>query len=102
MFDNHMNILFIVKMEILVLVEGPYKSCPIMLTMDPLLLSVERLSISEHANESLKNTHVFLASILGATPNHMPLKYRSPIKKSNPIGHVLLIVTSTTTNLNMH
>ena len=34
---------------------------------------------------NLFKAHVFWVSILGGTPNHIPLKYRCPNKKSNRI-----------------
>ena len=54
------------------------------------LLSLECLSCFEHTIQSLLSCHVFLVFILGDIPNHIPLKYRCLIKRSNCIKHVYL------------
>ena len=57
------------------------------------ILNLKFLSFSKHAVQSLLNTHL-LTSVLETTPNHMPLKYKCPIKISNEIRHVYLNVRS--------
>ena len=37
-------------------------------------------------------THVFFMSVLGATPNHVPLKYRCLVEISNRPRHVYLVL----------
>jgi hypothetical protein len=52
------------------------------------LLSLEWLSYFEHVSP-ISSTHIFfLVYVLGATPNHIPLKYRCLIKISYRIRHV--------------
>lgn len=51
------------------------------------LLSLEYLLL--HALISFKD--IFLLSALGATPNHLPLKYRCAIKISNQSRHVYFV-----------
>ena len=80
-----MNILFIIKVKILVLIKPSYRSPSIMLTIEPRTVIVFWVHKS-----NLFKTQVFLVSILGATPNHTSLKYRCPIKNSNQIRHVYL------------
>jgi hypothetical protein len=58
-----MNILFIINVKILMLMEWSF-----MLTIETKMV-INTLS----AYSSCFQTHVFLASVLGATPNHMPL-----------------------------
>jgi hypothetical protein len=58
------------------------------------VLNVEHdwLSYFEQIVKSLY-TLVFLVSVLGSTPNHTPLKYRCPNKKSNRIRFVYLNIS---------
>ena len=39
---------------------------------------------------NLSRSHVFLVSIVGATPYHIPLNYRCPIKGRNKYRHIYL------------
>ena len=83
-----MNILFIIKVNICVLVKGLLY----MSLHPPLvcwLMSLELTSCFEHTIQSLWNACV-LVSILWATPNHTLLKYRCPITTSNWIIHIHL------------
>ena len=48
---------------------------------------LEWLTYFKHAFQFISNKY-FLVSILGATPNHTPLKYRCPINTTNRIRHV--------------
>ena len=69
-FGAHMNILFVIKAKFLVLVQWLYRSSQVMLTIEP-------------GMDVMFWAHVFLVSVLKATPNHIPLKYRCPNKESN-------------------
>ena len=53
------------------------------------MLTIEPRMIIKLSN--LFQTHVFLVSVLGATPNHIPLKCRCPNKASNRIRVVYLM-----------
>ena len=75
-----MNILFIIKVWILVLIKKSPQLCWL------LNLVYHILSLQSNFFE----THAFLVFILGATPNHIPLVSWSPIKISNQIRHVYL------------
>ena len=78
-FGAQMNILFVIKVNNLVLIKWSYVS-PIMLTTEP------RVIIIFWAHSLISFKH--LISVLGAKPNHMPLKKRFLIKRSNEIRHV--------------
>ena len=79
-----MKISSIIKVKILVLIKQSYRSL-----QSFRLLNLKYLSCWTRSPISL-NTHVFLVSDIGATPNHMPLTYRCPIRISNWIRHVYL------------
>ena len=79
----YMNILFIINVKILVLNKWSYRSPQLCK-----LLSLEWLSYFEHVNPISSIYISFLVSVLGATPNHIPLKYRCLIKISYRIRHV--------------
>jgi hypothetical protein len=68
-FRAHINISFILKVKILVLIKRSYRSPQL-----HWLMNVVWLSYFKHVVQSLLNTFL-LISILGATPNHIPLKY---------------------------
>jgi hypothetical protein len=84
-FGAHMNISFIIKVKIFVLIKWSYRSPRFYW-----LLSLEWLSYSEHRVQSLE-THVFLGFAFGVTSNHTLLEYRCPNKKSKQIMVVHLI-----------
>ena len=69
------NILFIIKVKILMFIEWPYRSPRLCW-----VLSLEWLLYFEHVIQSIGNTCLNV-SILGATPNHIPLKYRCLIRE---------------------
>ena len=56
------------------------------------MLTVELRSVYHilSAQSNLVQRHGFLVTILGATPNYIPLKYRYPGKKSSRIRIVYL------------
>ena len=69
----HMNILFIIKVNILVLIEWSYRSPKIMLTTEPRMVSIywaHRPICFEHMS--------FWCSFLDPHPTHIPLNYRCP------------------------
>ena len=70
-----MNILFIIKGIFLWALNGHRDAPNIMLTIDP-----ARVIMFKQVGQSHIRTHVRLLSIVGATPNHIPLKYRCRIK----------------------
>ena len=78
-----MNILFIIKVKILVSLNG-YVGHPIMLTIE------SRMIIIFWTRILVSYKHVFYKSVFGATPNHIPINYRRLIKISNWIRHVFL------------
>jgi hypothetical protein len=57
----------------------------------PSMLAIEprMVIIFEDVVQSLLNTCLF-SFVLGATPNHIPLRYRFPIKMNNLIRHVYI------------
>ena len=60
-----------------------------------MLTSKPRMVIRFQARSSISFKHVFLVSVLEATPNCIPLNYRCPIKISDRLRHVYLIPTPT-------
>ena len=69
------------------LIKFSYRFLPIMLHVEP------RMVVIFWAHNPISfYTRGLLASILGATPNHRPLKQRCSIKISNQIRHVYLIM----------
>jgi hypothetical protein len=81
-----MNILFILTTKALVLVKWSYRSPnQYMLTIEP------KTVITSWACNLLSNTCVFWVFVLGAIPNHKPLKYRCLLKISNQIRHMCLM-----------
>ena len=87
-FEAYMNILFIIKATILILIKRSYRFPKLCW-----LWSLEWLSYSKHTVQSLINTSLFI-SVLGTTPNHIPLKHRCPNKESNRIRDVYLRLSS--------
>ena len=83
------------KVKILVLIEWPRSPPPPKIKNKKIkksiieLLSLEWLSCFEQVVQHTS----FLLYVLGATPNHIPLKYSCPIKISNQIRHISLILT---------
>ena len=79
-FGAHMNILFIIKLKIPFLIKWSYK-CPELCWLSRL----EWLLYFQHVVQSFLTHDAFLISVLWATPNHTPLKYRCLLKMSNRI-----------------
>ena len=77
----HMNISFIILMKILVFIKWSYEFP---------LSSLYWFSCFEHIAQILLNMFFFIY-VLGGTPNHIPLKYRCPIKRSNRIRRYTLM-----------
>ena len=80
-----MNILFIIKVKILVLIKWSCRFPTIMLTNE----SVKSIIFWAHSHNDIQ-AHVFLVSVLGATPYHTPLIYTCPLRISNWIRHIYL------------
>ena len=56
------------------------------------MLSIEPIMVIVFgAHTPMSRKRMFLVSFLGALPNHIPLKYRCPNKKSNQIRGVYLM-----------
>ena len=85
-FGAHMNILFIIKVKILVLIKWSYRS-----PQSRWLLSLEQLAYILSTKCNLFWTYVFLLSVLRPTSNHIPLKYRCPDYWYVGIRHVYLM-----------
>ena len=85
-----MDILLIIKVMILVLIKWSCYSSNLCS-----LLSLKWLSYFEHIIQSLSNTCFFLAPVLGATPNHIPLKNSCPMNTPTLHGGWIGLVVET-------
>ena len=82
-----MNISFIVLVKILMLIKLSYISVFLFLSIiEPRMV----LTFSTHGSISFKHVS-FWYYVLGVTPDHIPLKYRFPKKRSNQIRHIYII-----------
>ena len=82
-----MTILFIIKVKILMFIEWSFSPLPL-----PIILTIgsKRVTIIWACNPISCEDMSLLVSILGATPNHIPLKWKCPNKKNNWIHVVYL------------
>ena len=82
-----MNILFIIKANIFMLIKWLYKPSQVCW-----LLSLERLANSKHIVRSIFETHVFGVFVVGSTCDHVPLEYKCPIIRVSQIRGTSIVV----------